>query len=452
MIYTRVSADRTGVARSVAEQESECRAVCERNGWPVAEVLTDNDRGASRWSKGHRPGYDKLASILEPGDVLVTWEASRAQRDLSAYNALRQLCTEKDVLWCYSGRVFDLSRSDDRFMTLLDIGLAEKEVDQTRERVMRTLNANLAAGKPHGVRAFGYTIVRDPNTGRSVGRDLHPTEAPVVREVVDRFLGGESLRSIAMDLNERGVKTTHGRKWRGPNLGVAIAKPTYAGLRAYKGQVTGKGTWPAIITEDEHLRIKAILADPARRVTTRGSKPRYLISGIATCGVCGTRAYRIKHHGRDVYSCRRGCVTHRIEETDTQVLGYLFKLLSNPHVRERTAEHDDTATLEARGKIEAIRARMEEFAEAAADGDITPKAYATMEKKWLAEIAELEEVANRSLPHPAMGSLLGPNPQQIWERLDLETKRGIIRSVMTVQLNSVKNQPHLPPVEIAWHS
>src|SRR6516164_1177897 len=95
IIYTRVSADQTGQGRSVASQEAECRAVCERNGWEVAEVLCDNDIGASRWSGKDRPEYKKLATILRQGDVLVTWEASRAQRDLDEYVELRKLCAER---------------------------------------------------------------------------------------------------------------------------------------------------------------------------------------------------------------------------------------------------------------------------------------------------------------------------------------------------------------------
>jgi DNA invertase Pin-like site-specific DNA recombinase len=80
IIYTRVSADQTGQGRSVASQEAECRAMCDRNGWEVAEVLCDNDIGASRWSGKKRPEYRRLTEVLRQGDVLVTWEASGLQR------------------------------------------------------------------------------------------------------------------------------------------------------------------------------------------------------------------------------------------------------------------------------------------------------------------------------------------------------------------------------------
>ncbi|NKR80190.1 recombinase family protein [Rhodococcus hoagii] len=61
IIYARVSADQSGRGRSVSEQEAECRAICQREGWDVAEVLSDNDVGASRFSRvKDRPAYERL--------------------------------------------------------------------------------------------------------------------------------------------------------------------------------------------------------------------------------------------------------------------------------------------------------------------------------------------------------------------------------------------------------
>src|SRR5262245_18581041 len=60
LIYTRVSQDRKKRGRSVAEQEAECRAVCEAEGWHVLDVLTDNDRSASRYATRGRPAWDEV--------------------------------------------------------------------------------------------------------------------------------------------------------------------------------------------------------------------------------------------------------------------------------------------------------------------------------------------------------------------------------------------------------
>ena len=68
VIYARVSSDRAK-GRSVAEQETECRAECDRRGWPVAHVLTgfihgnaacSVDRIAEAWS----PTFQQSAGAL----------------------------------------------------------------------------------------------------------------------------------------------------------------------------------------------------------------------------------------------------------------------------------------------------------------------------------------------------------------------------------------------------
>src|SRR5688572_24728809 len=104
LIYTRVSKDRKQQGRSVAEQEAECRKVCEREGWHVVDVLSDNARSASRYATRGRPAWDEVKHRLANGDVdvLVTWEASRNARDLAAFVELRDLMRAQGTKLSYS--------------------------------------------------------------------------------------------------------------------------------------------------------------------------------------------------------------------------------------------------------------------------------------------------------------------------------------------------------------
>src|SRR5262245_34480240 len=98
LIYTRVSKDPKR-GRSTAQQEAECRAVCEREGWNVLDVLCDNGRSASRYATRARPAWQEVKRrIATDGvDVLVTWEASRSGRDLGEFVELRDLLSKHDV-------------------------------------------------------------------------------------------------------------------------------------------------------------------------------------------------------------------------------------------------------------------------------------------------------------------------------------------------------------------
>jgi site-specific DNA recombinase len=107
LIYTRVSDDQRD-GRSPAEQETDARDVCEREGWTVLEVLTDS-AGASRHSRKARPGWERAKELIADGviDVLVTWELSRAERKMEGFAALLNLCVDHGVMWNSGGRTFD---------------------------------------------------------------------------------------------------------------------------------------------------------------------------------------------------------------------------------------------------------------------------------------------------------------------------------------------------------
>jgi site-specific DNA recombinase len=109
VIYTRVSQDRGAGKRSVGEQEAECRAVATDNGCTVVRVFTDNDRSASRYAKKVRPGFTELLAFIEAGgaEVLMTWESSRASRDLSTFVPLREALINRRMTWTTADGSFD---------------------------------------------------------------------------------------------------------------------------------------------------------------------------------------------------------------------------------------------------------------------------------------------------------------------------------------------------------
>jgi DNA invertase Pin-like site-specific DNA recombinase len=303
VIYTRVSADRDGDGRSVDEQAAACRTDCDRNGWSVVKVLTDNDRGASRWSRADRPAYAELTTLLASGtvDVLVTWEASRAQRDLAVYVQLRDLCSGHGVRWSYNGRAYDLADDDDRFATGMDALMSEREAGLTRKRVLRSVEARAASGRPHGQLHDGYRIEFDASTGKPARRVLDPEREPIIREIVNRLLAGDSAYAIAQDLNARGLTTSTGKPWRGQNIAQRAKSPTIAGLRLHRGEVLPDVTakWPRIISEKEHHQLVALLSDPQRKHNREGPKVKHLLTGIARCGVCSATVRMISGYRPD---------------------------------------------------------------------------------------------------------------------------------------------------------
>ena len=152
LIYTRASMDRHYLMRSTDDQETDCRAWCAQEKWGVAKVITDANRSASRWRTREREGFEEALQLIasKEYDAFVTWEPSRAGRELLAYMQLRAACQEAGALYLTKGRVYDFSRHDDSFMMGLEFLSAEKDAAIIRDRQLRTVRLNAQKGRPHG--------------------------------------------------------------------------------------------------------------------------------------------------------------------------------------------------------------------------------------------------------------------------------------------------------------
>ncbi|MGA8328818.1 MAG: recombinase family protein, partial [Mycobacterium sp.] len=363
VVYTRVSHANRSI--SVQDQEKECRAVCAQRDWPVRAVFSDDGISASRYGKD-RPEWTKLKAKLRRGDVLVVWESSRAQRDLDEFVALRNLCAQLDVPLSYAGRIYDLTKGDDRFSASLDAVVAERESEQLRERVLRGKRAAATVGRPSTRPPWGYRLVRPGEW------EFDPVEAPRVRAAVEKLLAGESMYSVM-----RWIESTEGFT---PScltsLKRALTNPALAGLRVHRKEIVGQGTWEPILTEEQHRR----LTREVNRVTRTkgytsppGPEPKYLLTGIARCGKCGEGVRWKFGKGRRTpsYECYRGHCSRLVESMDAAVEKALFSFV--PPIQAITKargpqpkRHDDDAALR---KIEGLENTLDEWTEAAIKGD-----------------------------------------------------------------------------------
>lgn len=432
VIYTRVSQD-DGSARSVSEQEAECREFCAEQNWDVHKVLTDNDIGASRWSIGERPAYIELKKILRPSDVLVTWEASRAQRDLAAFVELRDLCAAIGVKWAYTGRVYDLTDGNDRYITGMDALNAEREAEIIRARVLRGKRAAATAGRPgSGKVPPGFRVVRDERTGKPM--TWEPSElAPVMQEAAQRILAGEPLREVTRWANENGVAGNHTR------LRERLKMASYAGLRVYQGEVLRDANWEGLWTPEVR---KQLLAEFERRAHGSnhggGLAVKHLLAGLAKCGVCGAgmRHYWPPSAQRRCappsYICPSGSahVRRRADRIEAMVEETVLAILRAMDPNAVFGACDDSEATKHWDEARELQERLDAFTESAADGELTPRALAKIEGKLLPQIAEAEAKARAATRHEnPIVAQLAEDPDDWFDRTVME-KREVIRALI----------------------
>jgi len=442
LLYARVSHDPTGKGRSVESQLDECRTWAEQEGWQVISEVRDVDRSASRHAKRKREGWAEVVTAVEKGDIdiLVTWEASRAQRDLAAYSDLRQLCERTQTRWAYSGNVYDLGDRSDRFRTGLDALVAEDEAGRTSERICRGVRSAAMDGRPTGRKLYGYRRTYDKATGQLLGQEPDPQQAAIVREVAKRFLAGESLRSLYRDFNERGVPTPTGKvgAWSDRQVRRLVSNPAYAGQRVHQGQVVGEASWDPIHDADAWARLQTKLSDPARQVN-RNRGGTHLLTGVARCGVCGRGMQYAQDRGRPQYGCRNEGyhVVRDLKHLDAYVTAIVLERMSRPDAIEKLDDTPGPEVVEARHEIVELRRRLDEAADQYAAGALTADMLSRVEGRLRSEIAEAERRSRYvGLPSTATDLAEG-DTEAVWDHMTTEQHREVLRALLSVRVYKV---------------
>lgn len=297
-IYTRISSDQEGTGLGVARQEKECRALAEARGWDVVEVFTDNDQSA--YTGKRRPAYERMLDGMREGRVnaVIVYHLDRLTRRPIELEAFVQVCDQARIsdVATVSGDV-NLSNGDGLLIARIQAAVAANESASKSRRLRSKFQQVAESGRPHGGSNRPYGYKDDAIT-------IDRREAKVIREVADRIIAGESLRSICTTLNERGERTAHGGPWRTIVLRDMITNPRMIGMRRHNGEVVAKAVWKPILTEAQQAQVIARLA--ARKQTGRREPRSYLLSGMLRCGKCGQKLYASRRENSRRYVCLGG--------------------------------------------------------------------------------------------------------------------------------------------------
>ena len=341
-IYARISRDSEKKGLGVLRQQQDCERLVKRQGWQLAGTYTDNDISAAR-KEGElpeRPQYEAMLRAIEAGeiDAVIVWDQDRLVRDPLEAEQFYVLCERAGMhrLATPSGEI-DIQTGDGILVARVRAAVAAEEVRKIRARVRRKHLELAQAGKDTGggTRPFGYEADRST---------IREDEAAIIREAASRVLAGASIRSIAGDLTARGVSTVTGGNWHPTVLRNLLTSPRIAGLRGLHGEVMAEAEWPGIIDRATHEQLRAVLRDPERTKRTQPAR-RYLLTGTATCGVCGAKLVaRPRGDRRRSYVCAtgpgwKGCGKIRVlaEPLEEVVTEALFESLDSPDVARALA-------------------------------------------------------------------------------------------------------------------
>jgi site-specific DNA recombinase len=452
VIYTRASLDATGEGRSVERQLEACRALATARGWEV--VAEEQDNSISAYGEKHRPGWSSVLELVEAKrvDLIVAWHLDRMSRSTRELDDLIVLAEKKGVGIATATGDFDLSNDTGRMVARILAAVARAEVERKAARQRLANEQRASSGKPWtgGARPFGYTPCQTM---------VVEEEAQAIKQAAVDALGGTSMSEIARRWDAQGLVSSRASEhttagWTGRGVKGVLVSPRYAGIRTYRGEEVGQGTWPAILDLETHLALKAKLTDPSRLLHNhrKGRTPANLLSGLIFCEVCESPLNASTNRGRPTYICRGGGhVQPSRDKADRHVQEWLVGLLSTPDVLASLTSTGD-ASDEVRGEVDALRSRLAVLGESFVEGVVDAATFRSLSGKLKDRI----EAAEAALMRVSVGGVLDGidvGTERVlaqWNELELPRKRAIIEALLDIDVHRRSGERGGRPDTLAW--
>ena len=284
-VYVRVSAvmgraDERFLSPEI-QQEAIDRARGRGPASRVVEVWQDIDVSTARVKAADRPGLQAALTAAREGRIDRLWflTLDRFDRDTGALRAFDEIAALGVELWTEVGRI-DVETPEGYLSTTMQLAIARYQRDRIGKAWKQTHLHRIERGLSHSGKArFGYRYDRD--------KRLHvpdPVTGPLLAELYQRYIAGETVYALVRWLNERGFATTEGKPWSDRSLRRVMDAGFAAGILTFNGEeypgahepLIDAATWEAFCA-----------ARDGRRRTVNTERSQYLLSGMVRCS-CGS--------------------------------------------------------------------------------------------------------------------------------------------------------------------
>ena len=314
--YARVSSGKDAMLHSLSAQVSYYSALIQkRTGWLYCGVYADE---AFTGTKDCRDGFQRLLAECRSGniDMIITKSISRfARNTVTLLETVRELKTLGVDVYFEEQNIHTMSADGELMITIL-ASYAQEESRSASENQKWRIRRGFERGELVNLRfLFGYRIEKGKVS-------IAPEAAEVVREVFRRALDGESLTSLAIDLNRRGITGALGGKWNPMRiremlsnekyLGNALLQKQYRNNHLEKKEIPNRGELPQYYAEDTHEAIidratfdaaQALLARIREGNPAKLTRQRSAFTSMISCAVCGRNYKRRTCGKRHFWNC-----------------------------------------------------------------------------------------------------------------------------------------------------
>jgi site-specific DNA recombinase len=404
--YVRVSTQKQGEGVSLEAQKDAITEYAARKGLEISQWWEEKETAA----KKGRPIFNRMVARLKRGDAkgLVIHKIDRSARNYHDWAVISDLA-DSGIEFHIATESFDFNTYGGRMAADFMAVVAANYVRNLKSEIRKGQQGQLKIGLMPWGAPIGYC-----NNGAAKVKTPDPQKAPLVRQAFELYASGtHSIRSLAVEISKRGLRSGGGRPLSKASVEIMLANPFYCGLIHIKrtGQ-TSKGAHQPIITAALFQKVQDVKSGKTTKKVTRHN---HLFRGLFQCEHCSRSLIGEWQKGRVYYRCQTtGCPTKTLREDGIEcaVVHLLNQLalsesaLASAQTRISAFITPDMSESEVNSiklqEAQAVR-RLDRLTDMALDNLIEPDAYQTKKQALMIEqqrLAEMRTQAERNDADP----------------------------------------------------
>lgn len=282
-------------ATGLDKQDEAAHRYAAVHGHAIVATAADADvsGSVSPWERPKLGPYLTDPKLIDQYDEIVAATLDRLGRNARHLAKLRDWCEDNgkalvvvspSLRWpptaddLASGVIWDVLAR----LAEYELAAITKRVGETRKYLQRN---NFLTGRP----PWGFRVVP---SGDHKTLAVDPDREPYLRAMVDRYLDGATLQDLATWLESEGVPAAMGARWTSTSVGQILRNPCLIGRRKdSKGRTELR--FDPVLDLRTWGRLQTTLAARARKKGGVPPADTAMLTGIAACGKCGSRMYRV---------------------------------------------------------------------------------------------------------------------------------------------------------------
>lgn len=293
VLYMRMSTDKQD--NSIESQRQVLKNFAKNNKYIILKEYVD--KGVSGREAKKRPSFLRMIEDSEKNlfTIILIYDTSRFARNLEEFIVYKSTLKRSgiDLISVTEPKVDeDTSLITDAMLGALN------------EMYSRKLSKSVKRGMLHKAQQGIYQTPPPFGYYKKNGEiNIIEEEAIIVRQIFDIFLQYKSFYSVAVKLNELGIKTRSNKLWSSTDIKRMLKNRGYIGEVFYSGNYY-KGKHIPIISIETFIKVEKIVNLNTKIQCRPSNTYKHWLSGLIKCSYCnGNMSYSTDKKGNSSYRC-----------------------------------------------------------------------------------------------------------------------------------------------------